>query len=81
MSRHGSGRSRPATRAVRCRGGEEGLRFAGQDCPLAHMSQGVARRFWSLNLRFGWWGLPYLETLLRLADQYESANPNSSSPS
>ncbi len=54
------------------------LRFAGQDCPLAHLSQGVARRFWTLNRRFGWWGLPYLETLLRLADQYESANPNSS---
>lgn len=54
------------------------LRFAGQDCPLAHLSQGVARRFWKLNRRFGWWGLPYLETLLRLADQYESANPNSS---
>jgi CRISPR-associated endonuclease/helicase Cas3 len=59
----------------------ETLRFAGQDCPLAHLSQGVARRFWSLNRRFGWWGLPYLETLLRLADQYESANPNSSTPS
>lgn len=58
--------------------GGETLRFAGQDCPLAHLSQGVARRFWSLNRRFGWWGLPYLETLLRLADQYESANPNSS---
>ena len=61
--------------------GEETLQFAGQDCPLAHMSQAVTRRFWSLNRRFGWWGLPYLETLLRLADQYESANPNSSSPS
>lgn len=59
----------------------ETLRFGGQDCPLAHLSQGVARRFWSLNRRFGWWGLPYLETLLRLADQYESANPNSSTPS
>ena len=59
----------------------ETLRFPGQDCPLAHLSQGVARRFWSLNRRFGWWGLPYLETLLRLADQYESANFNSSTPS
>jgi len=54
----------------------EAIRFSGETCPLAHMSQGVARRFWSLNRRFGWWGLPYLETLLRLADQYESANPS-----
>lgn len=54
----------------------ETIRYAGQDCPLAHLSQGVASRFWSLTRRFGWWGLPYLETLLRLADQYESANPN-----
>ena len=53
----------------------ETIRFPGQDCPLAHLSDGVARRFWSLTRRFGWWGLPYLESLLRLADQYESANP------
>lgn len=53
----------------------ETIRFAGKDCPLAHLSEGVARRFWELTRRFGWWGLPYLETLLRLADQYESANP------
>lgn len=59
----------------------EVVRYAGQDCPLAHLSQGVANRFWSLNRRFGWWGLPYLETMLRLADQYESANPNTSTPS
>ena len=54
----------------------ESIRFAGQDCPLAHLSLGVAKRFWSLTRRFGWWGLPYLESLLRLADQYESANSN-----
>ena len=61
--------------------GDETLCFAGQDFPLAHMSQGVTRRFWSLTRRFGWWGLPYLETLLRLADQYESANGNPRIPS
>jgi CRISPR-associated endonuclease/helicase Cas3 len=54
----------------------ESVRFAGQDCPLAHLSAGLANRFWSLTRRFGWWGLPYLESLLRLADQFESANPN-----
>ncbi len=53
----------------------ETIRFAGKDSPLAHISEGVARRFWQLTRRFGWWGLPYLESLLRLADQYESSNP------
>jgi CRISPR-associated endonuclease/helicase Cas3 len=61
--------------------GGEALRFAGQDHPLAHLSEGVARRFWNLNRRFGWWGLPYLEAMLRLADQYESANTNSTQSS
>lgn len=55
---------------------DETIRFAGRDYPLAHLSEGVTRRYWELNRRFGWWGLPYLETLLRLADQYESANPS-----
>ena len=50
--------------------------YAGTTAPMAALADGVPARFWSLNRRLGWWGLPYLETLLRLADQSESANPS-----
>lgn len=51
------------------------LTYPGYSAPMAHLSDGVPGRFWELTRRFGWWGLAYLETLLRLADQAESANP------
>jgi CRISPR-associated endonuclease/helicase Cas3 len=45
---------------------------ASSNHQLERAGSGVSERFWRLTSRYGWYGLAYLETLLRTADQCQS---------
>jgi len=44
--------------------------------PAHQLDSGIPKRFWDLNRKYGWWGLAYIESLLRLADWQASAFPS-----
>jgi CRISPR-associated endonuclease/helicase Cas3 len=76
-SHHGYGRPLPPVIEDRnpvevrvIHGGTESR--AGSGHQFHELDRGVPERFWRLVRRYGWWGLAFLEAVLRLADHRRS---------
>jgi CRISPR-associated endonuclease/helicase Cas3 len=53
-------------------------RVASSDHRLERLASGISERFWNLTRRYGWYGLAYLEMLVRLADHRRSEEESAS---
>ena len=72
------GRGRPFHPAVNDPGMTAHLNCNGKDCSwagkhgLEHLRSGWTDLFWRLTERYGFWGMAWLETILRLSDHRQS---------